>query len=42
MLFDPISELKAWGSHPDIEQVGEGVHVLDTERVLLPKLIEQS
>ena len=29
-------------SHPDIEEVGEGVHVLDAERILFSQLIKQS
>ena len=32
----------AVGSHPDIEQVGECVHVLNAKGILLPQLIEQS
>ncbi len=29
------------GSHPHIQQVGEGIHVLDAERILFPELFEQ-
>lgn len=32
----------AVGSHPDIEQVGERVHVLNAKGILLSQLIEQS
>lgn len=36
----PDGSLRAW-SHPDIEKVGEGVHVFDAIRVLVPQLVEE-